>query len=60
MSIDFISDNCYYFEEVYGKYQTKPNHSIMTGKKCAWCMDCGRILIFYDKKDDFKKLMNPL
>lgn len=34
-------------------------HSILVGKKCAYCMNCGQIIIEYDNKEDFKKLMNP-
>jgi len=34
-------------------------HSICVGNKCAWCMDCGKIVIWYDKKEYFKRLMNP-
>jgi len=35
-------------------------HSILVGKKCAYCMDCGKILIEYKNKKDFYRLMNPL
>lgn len=56
MSIDIFSEgSCFNFEE----NRIQPNHSVMVGKRCAWCMDCGKILIFYEKKEDFKKLMNP-
>ena len=34
-------------------------HSILVGKKCAYCMECGKILIEYKNKKDFYKLMNP-
>ena len=34
-------------------------HSILVGKKCAYCMDCGQILIEYKNKEDFNRLMNP-
>ncbi len=36
------------------------HHSILVGKKCAYCMECGQILIEYKDKEDFKKLMNPI
>lgn len=42
------------FEEIDGH-----QHSILVGDNCAYCMDCGKILIEYKNKDDFKKLMNP-
>jgi len=34
-------------------------HSILVGEKCAYCMDCGQILLEYKDKKDFKRLMNP-
>lgn len=30
-------------------------HSVLIGKKMAYCMDCGKILLEYKKKDDFYK-----
>jgi len=33
------------------------NHSILVGKHCAYCMDCGQIIIEYKNNKDFKKLM---
>lgn len=36
------------------------SHSICVGKKVAYCMDCGQILIEYKNKKDFYKLINPL
>ncbi len=35
-------------------------HSILVGKKCAYCMECGQILIEYKDKKHFYKLMNPI
>ena len=35
-------------------------HSVLVGKKCAYCMDCGQILIEYKDKKHFYQLMNPL
>ena len=35
-------------------------HSVLVGKKCAYCMDCGQILLEYKDKKHFYKLMNPL
>ena len=32
-------------------------HSLLVGKKCIYCMECGQILLEYKKKDEFKKLM---
>ena len=38
------------------KYEeTDHRHSICIGKKMAYCMDCGQILLEYKKKDDFYK-----
>jgi hypothetical protein len=34
-------------------------YSVMVGEKCAYCGDCGKILVEYENKDDFKRLMNP-
>lgn len=39
--------------------KTYPHHSICVGKKCAYCMDCGKIIIEFNHVNDFKKLMNP-
>ena len=39
--------------------QKKNHHSILVGITCAYCMDCGKILIEYKNKNDFKRLMNP-
>lgn len=30
-------------------------HSILIGKKCAYCMDCGQILLEYKNKNHFKR-----
>lgn len=40
--------------------QLEPNenghqHSILIGKKCAYCMECGKILLEYKNKNDFYK-----
>lgn len=35
-------------------------HSILIGKKCAYCMECGKILIEYKKKDDFYRLLRTI
>lgn len=56
MSIKIIEkNNCFDYES----NRKLNHHSICVGKKCAWCMDCGKIIIWYNKKEDFKKLMNP-
>ncbi len=34
-------------------------HSILVGKKCAYCMDCGQILLEYSDKKILIQLMNP-
>lgn len=39
--------------------QVLDHHSILVGKKCAYCMNCGKILIEYKNVKDFKRLMNP-
>lgn len=36
------------------------NHSVLVGKKCAYCMNCGQILIEYKNKKHFYRLMNPI
>ena len=33
------------------------NHSILVGKKCAYCMECGQIIAEYKNKKIFMKLM---
>lgn len=33
-------------------------HSILIAKKCAYCMECGQILIEYKHKDEFKKWLH--
>lgn len=38
---------------------TEHQHSILVGKKCAYCMDCGQILLEYSDKKILKQLMNP-
>jgi len=40
--------------------ETGHQHKICVGKRCAWCMDCGQILLEYKRKKDFYKLMNPI
>ena len=40
--------------------QKSDHHSILVGVTCAYCMNCGKILIEYENKKDFKKLMNPI
>lgn len=56
MSLEiFKDDNCFDYE----RNQPLDHHSICVGKKVAYCMDCGKILLEYKKKSDFKKLMNP-
>ncbi len=35
------------------------SHKILVGSSCAYCMDCGKILIEYENVNYFKKLMNP-
>ncbi len=35
------------------------HHSILVGSKCAYCMECGQIIIEYKNKNNFKRLMNP-
>ena len=50
-------------ESVCYDYETKQvltHHSLCIGNKCAWCMDCGKIVIWFDKTEDFKRLMNPI
>lgn len=32
-------------------------HSILVGKKCCYCMECGQILLEYKNKNDFKKFL---
>jgi len=53
--IDMFRGNC--FDPKTKK--SLGNHSIAVGKKCAYCMDCGKIIIEFEDKKDFKKLMNP-
>jgi hypothetical protein len=48
MSIEFLKED-----------ESGHRHSVMVGKKCAYCGDCGKILVEYKNKDDFKRLMNP-
>lgn len=55
MSLEVFNGNCFDYETNQVKY----NHSICVGKKVAYCMDCGKIIIEYKNKEDFKKLMNP-
>lgn len=33
-------------------------HSLLVGKKCMYCMDCGKIVLEYKKKDDFYKWLH--
>ena len=33
-------------------------HSILVGKKCAYCMDCGKILLEYKNSKDFYKWLH--
>lgn len=33
-------------------------HSVLVGKKCAYCMDCGKILLEYKHKGDFYKWLH--
>ncbi len=35
------------------------NCSILVGKHCAYCMDCGQIYLEYSDKIIIKRLMNP-
>lgn len=51
MSLELFEEN--------GCPETGGNHSVLVGKKCAYCMNCGQILIEYKNKKDFYKLMNP-
>jgi hypothetical protein len=39
--------------------QKMNHHSILVGVTCEYCMNCGKILIEYKNKNDFKRLMNP-
>lgn len=45
--------------ELFREDETGHRHSIMVGSSCAYRMDCGKILLEYKSKNDFKKLMNP-
>ena len=44
-------------------FEKNPNcpsncNSLLVGKKCIYCMECGRIVLEYKEKKDFTKLMN--
>ncbi len=56
MSIDLLDDVVCVNVETGQEFN---HHTVMVGKHCAWCMNCGKILIKYDKTEDFKRLMNP-
>lgn len=44
---------------IFEKNPDCPNNcnSLLVGKKCIYCMECGRIVLEYKRKSDFKKLM---
>jgi len=55
---EFMGDEVICINPITGV--TMNHHSILVGNKCAYCMECGLILIEYSNKEDFKRLMNPL
>ena len=55
MSLELFKEVCYDVET----NQMLDHHSICVGKKCAYCMNCGKILIEYKDKKYFHRLMNP-
>lgn len=42
------------------EFQEEHNHSILVGKHCAYCMDCGQILLEYNKPYALRKALKAI